>query len=285
VSGFPSGSTGFSTRRLPRICDRRCPGPPDRGSPAPLTSNREGAALDWPKARKAPDLATTRLEPPPSNEAAPPDATHRGQPLVTLGATARGSLDPGSCSRIALDSTGRKIQSSPSLAKAGEAGCSPDHRHLGPLNPPSLARRRRTGTWRTDPRQGSSCCVRRATRGVRSRFTPLPSAENAVGQGALPGRSLDQGPSQDRVEHVPRVTRDTRESVEALAASSSAASTDASRESNDPQGARVRGSVADVDKTHLPPGAWPAARQATPLRVTFCGGLFGDDEGPIRSGR
>jgi hypothetical protein len=67
--------------------------------------------------------------------------------------------------------------------------------------------------------------------------------------------------------------------------SSGQGSQGASRESNDPPGARVRGSVADVEKTHLPPGAWPAARQATPLRVTFCGGLLGDDEGPIRSGR
>jgi hypothetical protein len=73
--------------------------------------------------------------------------------------------------------------------------------------------------------KGSSCCARRATRGVRSRFTPLLMAENAASQGALPGRALDQGPSQDRAEHVPRETRDTRGPAEALAASSSAAST------------------------------------------------------------
>jgi len=133
--------------------------------------------------------------------------------------------------------------------------------------------------------KGSSCCARRVTRGVRSRFTPLPTAENAAGQGALPGRALDQGPSQDRAEHGPRETRVTRESVEAVAASSSAASTDGSRVSTDPQGARVRESVADVDKTHLPPGARPAERQAANRGVTFCGGLLGDDEGPIRSGQ
>jgi hypothetical protein len=54
----------FSTRPLPRFCDRRCPGQTDRGSPAPLTSDREGAAPDRPKAVKAPDLEKTRLEPP-----------------------------------------------------------------------------------------------------------------------------------------------------------------------------------------------------------------------------
>lgn len=57
------------------------------------------------------------------------------------------------------------------------------------------------------------------------------------------------------------------------------------RTSNDPSGARVRGSVADVDKTHLPLGARPAERQAANLGIAFCGGLLGDDEGPIRSGR
>jgi len=122
-------------------------------------------------------------------------------------------------------------------------------------------------------------------RGVRSRFTPLPTAENAAGEGALPGRALDQGPSQDRAEHVPRETRVTRGPAEALAASSNAASTDASRKSNDPLGARVRGSVADVEMTHLPPGARPAERQAAIRGVASCGGLLGDDEGPIRSGR
>jgi hypothetical protein len=44
-------------------------------------------------------------------------------------------------------------------------------------------------------------------------------------------------------------------------------------------------SVADVDKTHLPPGARPAERQTANHRVTSCGGLLGDDERPIRSGR
>lgn len=76
------------------------------------------------------------------------------------------------------------------------------------------------------PQKGSSCCARRATRGVRSRFTPLSPADNAADQGALPGGALDQGPSQDRAEHVPRETRVTRGPAEALAASSNAASTD-----------------------------------------------------------
>lgn len=44
-------------------------------------------------------------------------------------------------------------------------------------------------------------------------------------------------------------------------------------------------SVADVDKTHLSSGARPAERQAANHGVAFCGGLLGDDEGPIRSGQ
>jgi len=71
-------SAGFSTPPLSRVCDRRCPGQTDRGSPAPLTSDREGATPDWSKADTAPDFAATRLEP-PSKEATPPEATQRGQ--------------------------------------------------------------------------------------------------------------------------------------------------------------------------------------------------------------
>ena len=114
------------------------------------------------------------------------------------------------------------------------------------------------------PQKGSTCCARSATRGVRSRFTPLPTAENAAGEGALPGRALDQGPSQDRAEHVPRETRVTRGPAEALAASSNAASTDESRKSNDPLGARVRGQLQTLTRRIFPLGhGRPKGRQQT----------------------
>jgi len=131
---------------------------------------------------------------------------------------------------------------------------------------------RNHGLWRDrgkdgsahQPQKGSTCCARRATRGVRSRFTPLPTAENAAGEGALPGRALDQGPSQDRAEHVPRETRVTRGPAEALAASSNAASTDESRKSNDPLGARVRGQLQTLTRRIFPLGhGRPKGRQQT----------------------
>jgi len=93
---------------------------------------------------------------------------------------------------------------------------------------------------------------------------PLPTADNAAGEGALPERTLDQGTSQDRAEHVPRETRVTREPAEALVASSNAASTDESRESNDPAGARVRGQLQRLTRRIFPPGhGRPKGRQQT----------------------
>lgn len=93
---------------------------------------------------------------------------------------------------------------------------------------------------------------------------PLPTADNAAGQGALPGRTFDQRPSQERAEHVPRETRDTRASAEALAASSNAASTDERRESNDPLGARARGQLQTLTRRIFPLGRGrPKGRQQT----------------------
>ena len=93
---------------------------------------------------------------------------------------------------------------------------------------------------------------------------PLPTADNAAGEGALPERTLDQGTSQDRAEHVPRETRGTREPSEALVASSNAALTDESRKSNDPAGARVRGQLQTLTRRIFPPGhGRPRGRQQT----------------------
>lgn len=181
-----------------------------------------------------------------------------------LGAEARGSLDPGSCSRIVLDCNGQKITSPRASRKLARRAALRDRRLLGLSKPRSLARRWQRARSAHQPQKGLSCCARRATRGVRSRFTPLPAAENAAGEGALPGRPLDQGTSQDRAEHVPRETRVTRGPAEALAASSNAASTDASRKSNDPLGARVRGQLQTLTRRIFPLGhGRPKGQQQT----------------------
>jgi len=177
-------------------------------------------------------------------------------------AEARGSLDSRSCSRIGLDCSGRKVHGCPRLAKAGEADCSSRPQAPRPAGPIAFGETM-ANAGSAHPLTERLVLLRRVRdRGVRSRFTPLPTADNAADEGALPGRALDQGPSQDRAEHAPRETRVTRDPAEALAASSSAASTDGSRRSNDPQGARVRESVADVEMTHLPSGrGLPKGRQ------------------------
>jgi hypothetical protein len=91
---------------------------------------------------------------------------------------------------------------------------------------------------------------------------PLPTAENAAGEGALPGRTFDQRPSQERAEHVPRETRDTRASAEALAASSNAASTDERREIERSTGARARGQLQTLTRRIFPLGRGrPKGRQ------------------------
>ena len=91
---------------LPRTCDRRCPGPTDRGNPAPLTSNREGATSNWPQKPIRPLISRqpgwSLL---PERRLHPTTAAAEGN----LGAGMRGSLDPGSCSRIVLDCSGRKV--------------------------------------------------------------------------------------------------------------------------------------------------------------------------------
>lgn len=114
-----TGSAGFSTRPLPRTCDRRCPGQTDRDNPAPLTSNREGAASDWPQTpvrlliSQQPGwslLQKRRLHP---TNAAKPRGKSRGRSAGFLG------------SGVVLTDRTRLQRSedhaSPSLAKAGEA--------------------------------------------------------------------------------------------------------------------------------------------------------------------
>lgn len=258
---------------LPRTRDRRCPGQTDRGSPAPLTSDREGAALDWPKKPIRPLISQQpgwSLLPP--KEKTPPKPRHEGN----LGATVRGSLDSRSCSRIVLDCRGRR------------ATTPLDHRLLCPPKPPSLARRRRKvarriyrrkarpaahGARREESEAGSRPSPRPKTPRIRVRCPEGPSIKgpHRIGQSMFPGRPgtrVDRRKPWLRRQTQPRPALSTQR-----------------RYSNDPSGARVRGSVADVETTHLPPGARPAERQAANLGVTSCGGLLGDDEGPIRSGQ
>jgi len=229
-----------------------------------------------PKADTAPDFAATRLEPPPSKGE---DSTRRQATRATfgsLGAAARGSLDSRSCSRIVLDCRGRR------------ATTPLDHRLLCPPKPPSLARRRRTVAWRIHRRKarpaardarregseaGSRPSPRPKTPRIRVRCPEGPSIKgpHRIGQSMFPGRPgtrVDRRKPWLRRQTQPRPALSTQR-----------------RYSNDPSGARVRGSVADVETTHLPPGARRAERQAANLGVTSCGGLLGDDEGPIRSGQ
>jgi len=201
---------------LPRSCDRRCPGQTDRGNPAPLTSNREGAAPSWPQKPIRPLISQQpgwsllhkrKLHPRHVTRAT--SEQQRGVPWIR--GRARGSHS------IAAVGRSRTLRS--------QAPRPPETTVFGE----TMAR----GGSAHQPQKGSSCCARRATRGVRSRFMPLPTAENAAGEGALPGRTLDQGPSQDRAEHVPRETRVTHGPAEALAASSNAASTDSVNAASD----------------------------------------------------
>jgi len=146
--------------------------------------------LSAPKADAAPDLATTRLEP-PSKEAAPPMPRNEGN----LGAAARGSVDSRSCSRIVLDCNGRK------------ATIPPGHRLLCLLKPPSLARRRRRVARRTHRRRlvllraardkggqkqvhAPSHGRKRRGRGCAARKGPRSRALTGSGRACSPG---DQG--------------------------------------------------------------------------------------------
>jgi len=224
-----------------------------------------------PQATTAPDFAATRLEPPRKRRLHP---TPRDE--GNLGATARGSLDPGSCSRLALDCNGRKVTRSASFA--------PDQRLLGHSKPPSLARRWQRVTWRTNrsrlvllgaardkkgQKQVPRPFPRPKTPRVRVRCPEGPSIKgpHRIGQSMFPGR-----PGSRVNQPKPWLRRQTQPGPTKVGIERSA-------------GCSCSWSVADVDKTHLPPGARPAERQAANHGVTSCGGLLGDDEGPIRSGQ
>jgi len=143
----------------------------------------------------------------------------------------------------------------------------------GSAHQPQKARPPARGARHEGSEAGSRPSPRPKTPRTRVRCPEGPSIKgpHRIGQSMFPGRPgsrVDRRKPWLRRQAQPRPTLSTQR-----------------RTSNDPLGARVRGSVADVDKTHLPPGARPAERQAANLGVTFCGGLLGDDEGPIRSGR
>lgn len=210
-------------------------------------SCRRGVRLA-PKADTAPDCATTRLEPP----------LKRGDSTRSTRATRATSGQ-----RRGVPWIRGRARGSHSIAGIGTSSDRPPPGSSAP-EATVFGETTANGGSVYQPQKGSSCCARHTTRGVRSRFTPLTPAENAAGKGALPGRTFDQRPSQERAEHVPRETRDTRAPAEALAASSSAASTDERRESNDPPGARARGQLQTLTRRIFPSGRGrPKGRQQT----------------------
>lgn len=143
----------------------------------------------------------------------------------------------------------------------------------GSAHQPQKARPAARGARHEGSEAGSRPSPRPKTPRMRVRCPEGPSIKgpHRIGQSMFPGRPgtrVGRRKPWLRRQAQPRPTLPTQR-----------------RSSNDPSGARVRGSVADVETKHLPPGARPAERQATTRGVTFCGGLLGDDEGPIRSGR
>lgn len=171
-----------------------------------------------------------------------------------------------------------------SLAKAGEASRAPDRRLLGLSKPPSLARRWQR--WLGVPTAERLVLLRAARdkrgqkqvhapshgrkrrgQGCAARKDPRSRALTGSGRACSPG---DQGHAWAGRSPgcVVKRSLDRRESEIERSA-----------------GCSCSWSVADVDKTHLSSGARPAERQAANHGVAFCGGLLGDDEGPIRSGQ
>jgi len=171
-----------------------------------------------------------------------------------------------------------------SLAKAGEASRAPDRRLLGLSKPPSLARRWQR--WLGAPTAARLVLLRAARdkrgqkqvhapfhgrrrrgRGCAARKAPRSRVLTGSGRACTPG---DQGHAWAGRSPgcVVKRSLDRRESEIERSA-----------------GCSCSWSVADVDKTHLSPGARPAERQAANHGIAFCGGLLGDDEGPIRSGQ
>jgi hypothetical protein len=190
-----TGSAGFSTRPLPRTCDRRCPGQTDRGSPAPLTSNREGAAPDWPKADAAPDFAEARLEP-PSKEATPPvrpsNATQRGQPR-SCGAARRGARSIRG--RARGSSSMAMVGGSPYPPTTGSSA--PENHRLwrdgvkgGSAHQPQKARPAAYGARQEGSEAGSRPFPRPKTPRIRVRCPEGPSIKgpHRIGQSMFPGR-------------------------------------------------------------------------------------------------
>lgn len=196
-------------------------------------------------------------------------------------------MDPGSCSRIALDCNARKM----CLAEPGES------RRGEPRSRSQAPRPLETTVFGETvakvARRTNRSKARPAVRGARQEGSeagsrPFPRPKTPRTRVRCPEGPSIKGPHRIGQAHVPRETRVTRGPAEALAASSNAASTDsvnAASEIERSAGCSCSWSVADVDKTHLSSGARPAERQAANHGVAFCGGLLGDDEGPIRSGQ
>jgi hypothetical protein len=271
-----TGSAGFSTRPLPRTCDRRCPGQTDRGSPLlsraivkarrrigpkpirPLISQKPGWSL----------LPQRRLHPP----ARPSNATRATSELWRGAGFGRFEVVLADRTRL-QGSEGHhtprpQAPRPPETTVFGETAAKGGSAHQPQKARPAARGARQRGQKQVHAplhgrkRRGSGCAARM---GPRSR------ALTGSGRACSPG---DQGHAWASGSPGCVVKRSLDRQVH-----------DRCRLSNDPSGARVRGSVADVETTHLPPGARPAERQAANLGVTSCGGLLGDDEGPIRSGR
>jgi hypothetical protein len=255
-----TGSTGFSTRPLPRTCDRRCPGQPDRDNPAPRTSNREGAASNWPK---TPVRLLISQQPGWSllpKEKTPPDATPRGQPR----SQSAGFLGSG----VVLTDRTRLHRSEDCLPEPRESG-----RGEPLFSTAGSSAIRNHGLWRDGGKERARRTNRRkarpAARGARQEGSeagsrPFPRPKTPQVRVRCPEGPSIKGPHRIGQAHVPRETRVTRGPAEALAASSNAASTDESRESNDPLGARVRGQLQTLTRRIFPLGhGRPKGRQQT----------------------
>jgi len=123
----------------------------------------------------------------------------------SLGATARGSLDSRSCSRIGLDCSGRKVHGCPRLAKAGEADCSSRPQAPRPAGPIAFGETMANAGSAHPSQKGSSCCEECATEGSEAGSRPFPrpttprtrvrcpegpsiKGPHRIGQSMLPGR-------------------------------------------------------------------------------------------------
>jgi hypothetical protein len=239
---------------FPRSCDRRCPGQTDRGNPAPLTSNREGAAPSWPQKPRRPLISQQ------------PGWSLLQKRKLHPRHVKRATIGQPRSSRAGFIGSGVVLADRTRLQRS-EGTRTPDQRLLGLPKPPSLARRRRKVARRTNRRKarpaargarqegseaGSCPFPRPKTPRVRVRCPEGPSIKgpHRIGQSMFPGRPGSRMGRQKpwlRRQTQPRPTLSTQR-----------------RTSNDPLGARVRGQLQTLTRRIFPLGRGrPKGRQQT----------------------